>query len=86
MMCAMNQLVNHLDAIPVYSSYRPKVIIRVAVGSRAPLDPGPQHVFDGVSELREMLDEMWVDDYGCGYEESYKAAYERDKSTIIVER
>ncbi len=49
LMCAMNQLVNHLDKMPV------KVIIRTCVGSREPLDPGPQHTGDYCHGLQEML-------------------------------
>lgn len=44
LLLAMNQLVLHLDAIPLYSDYRPKVIIRTSIASPIPLDPGPQHV------------------------------------------
>lgn len=54
---AADQLVNHLDRLPLYSAggYTPKVIIRTAVPSRAPFDPGPQH-HDGFSgAFRQML-------------------------------
>lgn len=43
MLCAANQIVNHLDRLPLYSTYKPKVIIRVASPSVAPFYPGPQH-------------------------------------------
>lgn len=46
LLLAMNQLVLHLDKIPEYSNYRPKVIIRTGVASKEPLDPGPQHLGD----------------------------------------
>lgn len=38
LLLATNQIVNHLNVM------RPHVIVRVGVGSTAPLDPGPQHV------------------------------------------
>ena len=38
LLLAANQIVNHLNVM------RPHVIVRVGVGSTAPLDPGPQHV------------------------------------------
>ncbi len=55
MMCCMNQLVLHLDALPLYSDYRPKVIIRTSIASPIPLDPGPQHL-DPTSDIH-----MWED-------------------------
>ena len=56
LMCAMNQLANHLDHFPE------RVIIRTAVGSRRPLDPGPQHSTDYVKALRETLSNTRVID------------------------
>lgn len=44
MLLAVSQLVLHLDALPLFSEYRPKVIIRTAICSPVPLDPGPQHL------------------------------------------
>ena len=41
LLLAANQLVNGLDAIPRYSAYRPKVIVRVAVGTDKPLRSRP---------------------------------------------
>ena len=38
----MNQLVNHLDKLPLWG-WHPKVIIRTMVGQTTPLDAGPQH-------------------------------------------
>ena len=42
---ACNQLVNHLDKMRDMSKgdMTPRVIIRVAVGSKNPIDAGPQH-------------------------------------------
>jgi pyruvate/2-oxoglutarate/acetoin dehydrogenase E1 component len=51
---AMSQLVNHLDKLPIYSDYRPHVIIRTAVATNQPLDPGPQHLGD-LTEGVDML-------------------------------
>jgi pyruvate/2-oxoglutarate/acetoin dehydrogenase E1 component len=48
LLLATNQIVNHLDKLPIYSNggYNPKVIIRTAVASESPLHPGAQHVGD----------------------------------------
>ena len=42
LLCATNQLVNHLDKLPIMSEGKitPSIIIRTAVGSERPLFPG----------------------------------------------
>jgi len=62
LMCAMNQLVNHLDKIEYMSSNRfsPKVIIRTLVGATYPLDPGPQHCHDYTLTLQEAVENIVV--------------------------
>lgn len=85
---AMNQLVNHLDKIPMMGGFRPKVIIRVGVGSTKPLDVGPQHCQDHTEALRRMLKTVAVIDI---MEEgdimpAYRFALNHDASTIVVER
>lgn len=46
LLLAANQLVNHVDKLGLVSEYRYTMIIRVGVGGKYPLDPGPQHVGD----------------------------------------
>ena len=53
LMCAMNQLVNHLDK-NIYP-LKGKVIIRTCVGSTKPLHPGVQHCGDYTEGLRKLL-------------------------------
>jgi len=55
--CAANQLVNHLDKINVMSdgAWNPNIIIRVGKGSDTPLDPGHQHKADYTEEFSSML-------------------------------
>jgi pyruvate/2-oxoglutarate/acetoin dehydrogenase E1 component len=84
---AMNQLANHLDKIPLMSEFRPKVIIRVAVGNNTPLDPGPQHRQDHSHALELMLQNIPVvrlllasDVYP-----SYERAMHSNTSTVLVE-
>ncbi len=57
LLLAANQLVNHLDRLPLYSDgqYRPKVIIRTAVPSKEPFNPGPQHDDDFTDAFASML-------------------------------
>lgn len=88
---ATNQLVNHLDKIPLMADvpYKPKIIIRVGIGSERPLHPQHQHVGDYTDAFRLMLktvDIIRLDEPDQIFS-SYKHAYERTdgKSTILVE-
>jgi pyruvate/2-oxoglutarate/acetoin dehydrogenase E1 component len=89
LLLAANQLVNHLDRLPIYSvgGYRPKVIIRTAVPSVHPFDPGPQHNDDFTDAFSRMLRTMYVwklcraEDVGRYYDSALKI----DRSVILVE-
>jgi pyruvate/2-oxoglutarate/acetoin dehydrogenase E1 component len=89
LLCAMNQLCNHLDKISLYSDYRPKVIIRVAVGNSEPLNPGPQHLGDFSNQLEEILQTVKVwkldRDQPKSIIDCYHDAMNADHSTILVE-
>jgi len=54
LLLAANQLVNHLDKCSLWG-WNPKVIIRVAVGSTHPVNPGPQHSQDHSDAFSLML-------------------------------
>ena len=89
LMCAMNQLVNHLDKIRVMShgEYNPHVIIRVAVGATNPLYPGPQHVGDYTWGLLRTLNNveiltLRIPQMICP---AYRYALTRNYSVILVE-
>jgi len=88
LLIAANQLVTHLDKIPLMSDFRPKVIIRTAVGANKPLDPGHQHVGDYASAFRQMLktvtivEPMDAEDIGGAYQLALNHPY----SVIVVER
>lgn len=87
LLLATSQLVLHLDKISLYSGYRPKVIIRTAVGSDSPLNPGHQHLGDFSEAYREMLQtvEVVVLDRAEEIVPKYHAAFEREGSTLLVE-
>ena len=57
LLLAMNQLVNHIDKIGVMSDgkMKPRIIIRTAIGSKKPLDGGPQHTGRYIEAIRAML-------------------------------
>jgi hypothetical protein len=87
----MDQLLLHLDALPRYSAYRPKVIIRTASPTAIPLDAGAQHLDpddDYLCGLERMLKTVVVDviERGADVLSAYEAAAERAESTLLVER
>jgi len=87
--CAVNQLVNHLDAIQDYShgQYAPKAIIRTSIGSERPLNPQVQHTGDFTDAFRLMLRNVNVvrlEDPEDIFP-AYVKAYEQQGSTIMVE-
>jgi pyruvate/2-oxoglutarate/acetoin dehydrogenase E1 component len=62
LICAMNQLVNHLDKIRQMSrgEIKPKVLIRTSIGSKRPLHGGPQHTQNYTDEMKKILSEIKV--------------------------
>ena len=89
LMCAMNQLVNHLDKIEEMSvgRYNPKVIIRTMVGSRKPLYPGAQHCQDYTEALKILLKNIniLVIEKAEQAVPFYSMALESPKSSIVIE-
>lgn len=87
LLLAANQLVNHLDKLPWMSTYRPKVIIRTAVGSTSPLDPGPQHCQDHTQAFMKMLHTVHVQPLTQAESimPAYRDALNRKGSTLLVE-
>jgi len=89
LLLAANQVINHLDKIPMISDYRPKVIIRTGIGSRRPLHPQYQHVGDFTDAFKLMSNSIEIirldepDQIFPAYE---KALNRKDgKSTMLVE-
>ena len=56
LICATNQLVNHVDKIRLMSNneFKPNMIIRVGKGSDKPLDPGHQHKGNYLEQFKSM--------------------------------
>jgi pyruvate/2-oxoglutarate/acetoin dehydrogenase E1 component len=86
---SLNQLVNHLDKIQDMSKgdMKPKVIIRVAVGSKVPFSAGPQHTQNHTEAMRKMLTEIEVVELIEPEEifPAFQKAYNSKKSTLIIE-
>lgn len=87
LLMAAGQLVNHLDKIPLMSGFRPKVIIRTAVGRSKPLNPGPQHTQNHTHAFRQMLRTVDVHElFNPAYVvETYQKALKSERSCIVAE-
>lgn len=91
LLLATNQLVNHLDKLSLITGMQPapKVIIRTAIGSEHPLDPGPQHKGDLTGPFSILCSHMEVVrlDSADAVVPAYRRALERDDgvSTVLVE-
>jgi len=89
LVCATNQLVNHVDKITMMSDYKPRIIIRTGIGSERPLHPQHQHVGDYTDAYRLLcpnIDIIRLEEPRHVYD-AYCAAYLRrdGKATILVE-
>jgi len=88
---ACNQLVNHLDKMNEMSKGKmaPRVIIRVAIGSKNPIDAGPQHTQNHTEAIKKMLTNIEVVELFEPEEifPAFKNAYERkdSKPTLFIE-
>lgn len=86
MLLCVNQLVNHLDKLPLWG-WSPKVIIRTTVGKKRPLDAGPQHTQNYTEAFQKMLHSIAVREARTPQEVAfaYDAAIKSERSTLIVE-
>lgn len=85
---AASQLVQHLDKLPLYGNgYAPRVLIRTAVATDRPLDPGPQHLGDYTAALRAMLSTVRIRElvHVAQILPAYREAARSPYSTILVE-
>jgi pyruvate/2-oxoglutarate/acetoin dehydrogenase E1 component len=89
LLCAVNQLINHVDKLPIMSDYKANVIIRTSIGSERPLHPQCQHVGDFTDSFRLMcktVEVIRLDEPNQIFP-AYEKALLRDdnRSTILVE-
>lgn len=86
MLLATNQLVNHLDKLPLFG-WKPKVIIRARVGTKHPLDAGPQHTQNYKKEFDTMTCSVQVREVRTpsAVKEAYREAMAGAGSFLIVE-
>ena len=84
---ACNQMVNHLDKWKKMCKEDIKVIIKIAVGSSYPMDPGEQHKANYAEAFKSMCESIEV--YDLIYPHQINSAYERalkgTGSSILIE-
>lgn len=89
LICATNQLLNHLDKVKLMSNnqFNPNIIIRLGKGSDNPIDPGHQHKGDYFSEYQSLCKNITFHNLLSHeiIEEKYKDAYEKGGIHVIVE-
>ena len=89
LICAANQLINHVDKLEAMSDgeWRPNIIVRVGKGSDKPLDPGHQHKADYTEEFSSMLKHSTVTKLDSPEKilPAYKKALEEGGVHVLVE-
>jgi len=89
LICATNQLVNHVDKITLMSNgnWIPNMIIRLGKGSDKPLDPVHQHRGNYIEEFKSMCPNInfWDLKNHSDIEPTYGSAYEKGGINVIVE-
>lgn len=89
LVCATNQLLNHVDKIGLMSNneWLPNMIIRVGKGSDDPIDPGHQHKGNYFEEFKSLCKNITFHDLKTkdDVEKSYKRAINDGGIHVIVE-
>lgn len=87
LVCATNQLVNHVDKFENMTGKRVGMIIRLGKGSDKPLDPGHQHKGNYFKEFQAMCPNIKfhdLTDHNLIYN-TYETAYNEGGIHVIVE-
>jgi pyruvate/2-oxoglutarate/acetoin dehydrogenase E1 component len=87
MLCAISELVNHLDKYPLISDYKPHVIVRSSIGSSIPLDPSWMHKDDFTEAIKMMCRTVKVKRLESAEDifPAYEEAYNEKGVTLLVE-
>jgi len=92
LICAVNQMINHVDKINLMSrgQMKPRVIIRTSIGSLKPLNGGVQHTQDYTNVFRDLcrdhIEVVLLDEPESIFPAFEKALTRDDnKSTLLVE-
>lgn len=86
LICASNQLVNHVDKIGLMSNnqWKPNMIIRVGKGSDKPIDPGHQHKNNYYNQFKEMCPNIEFHDLKNSSDVELSYRYVMDNGGIHV--
>lgn len=89
LVCATNQLLNHLDKIKLMSNnqFSPNIIIRLGKGSDNPIDPGYQHKGNYFNEYQSICKNISFHNLLRHdiIEDKYKECYDKGGIHVIVE-
>lgn len=89
MLCAINQLSNHLDVLEkmTHGEWQAKVIIRTTIAAKTPMYPGVQHCRDHTEVFRLLLKNIPVIklEQASQVLPAYQEAYQSKGSTLIIE-
>lgn len=85
----LDQIVNHLNLLEECSRklYNPRILIRTTIGTKTPLDVGPQHSQD-LTELMKVACKfpVFLVETVDQVNEAYNFAIKSNQSTMIIER
>lgn len=85
---ALNQIINHIDKAPLMGYGNPKVIIKILVGAKKPLDGGHQHTGNYIEGISKMCSTIKIFDITSEDEpivDIYKHVLDKPGSFIINE-
>ena len=87
LICAANQLINHVDKYELMTGKKVNILIRVGKGANVPLDPGHQHKANYINEFKTMCPNIEIHDLKTwqDVELSYKYAIENGGVHILAE-
>jgi pyruvate/2-oxoglutarate/acetoin dehydrogenase E1 component len=82
--CAANQLVNHIDKFELMTGFKPHIIIRLGKGSDKPLDPGCQHKGNYFDEFKSMCPNIKFFDLKTPSDIKYSYEYAMNNNGIYI--
>ena len=87
LICAANQLLNHLDKWELMGGGTPHVILKAVVGSEHPLDPGNQHKANWADEIKNMCKKVKVHNliYSHQVFPAYQSSIKEKNVHLIIE-